>query len=183
MKLWIHTAANWWTPAPDQIEALARSFPGDGFVARLYPRSMVETVLGRKPARQYAFRAFTRNGESHLFVDETETPDSIAWLLGHELCHQEIAKQPRVKRMLDKGRPQDLDPAGDRFHEEDPEERRCDDRATRIVGYRTDRKWWRKRVLERTEHEPEGESYGEGHEGKDHGDSGDFEGYGADRIC
>jgi hypothetical protein len=113
----------------------------------LHPRSHANRVLG-KPKPPYAFRAFTRDGVSHIFIDGTETPQSLCWLIGHELTHQVIDKSPTVKAaMADaSSRPTGLDPAGDEFHNVDAEERFCDGVATNLVGKRLDRAWWRERV-------------------------------------
>jgi rhodanese-related sulfurtransferase len=149
MKLVVHPGAEAWRPSQEDLDKLARTFRGVDLDAHLWPRSAVRKVFGRR-SKPYAFRAFTRNSTSHLFVDGTETPKSIAWLLAHELCHQQVAKNPDLVEAFDDAQPIDLDPAGDQFHEVDAEERFCDGVATRIYGIRLDRAWWRNRVSNMT---------------------------------
>ena len=86
---------------------------------------------------------------SYVFVDPTETPDSVAWIIAHELSHQLVDEHPEVARMLDQAKTSEAHPASDRFHELDAEERLADGYATRLVGKRYDRSWWRKRAPER----------------------------------
>jgi hypothetical protein len=111
----------------------------------IWPRSMIDQVYG-KPSYPYAFRAVSRNNEAILFVDKTETPDSIAWLLAHELAHHLIFSKPSWREELLKKRPAHLDPSGDAFHALDPEELAADDIATKILGTRFNRAWWRRRT-------------------------------------
>lgn len=111
----------------------------------LWPRHMVDRVIGR-PTTPYEFRAFTRGDESHVFVDRTETPKSIAWLIAHELCHRMVNSSPTLSMAFDDAKPLALEASGDRFHEIDAEERFCDGIASRLLGYRQDRAWWRRRV-------------------------------------
>ena len=111
----------------------------------IWPRSMVEQILGRE-SKPYAFRAFTRGSDSHLFVDATETPKSIAWLTAHELTHQMVDRSPTVSEAFSDARAFDIDPAGDHFHDIDAEERFCDGVSSRLFGFRLDRDWWRERA-------------------------------------
>ncbi len=143
--LHVHPAAKAWAPRPPQMEALRRLFGKTKADVHIYPRSMANQILGRHAA-PYAFRGFTRGTDSYLFVDSTETPESIAWLMAHELCHRMVAETPTMKSAFTEAAPHDLDPAGDSFHDIDPEERFCDGIATNLLGYRQDREWWRKRT-------------------------------------
>lgn len=101
----------------------------------------------------YDVRAVSRGDGVHLLVDGTETSDSTGWLLAHELAHQLLARHPDAKRLMNLAR-SPLDPAGDFFHEEDPEERFADGLATRLLTQarrspqelRYDRAWWRQRT-------------------------------------
>lgn len=145
MLLRSHPLAALWSPPPDLRARLERRFPGESYVATLWPRCLVHDVTGR-PTEPYAFRAFTRGDESHLFVDATETPESIAWLLAHELSHQIVNGHPDAERLLAAGRPTDQDSASDVFHRVDPEELLADGIATNLFGRRLDRGWWRERV-------------------------------------
>jgi hypothetical protein len=106
---------------------------------------MVDQVIGRA-TKSYAFRAFTRGNNSHLFVDFTETPQSIGWLMGHELTHQDIKQNPSLTQAFADSKPKNIDPAGDIFHEIDAEERFCDGISSRLLGCRFDRAWWRQQI-------------------------------------
>jgi Zn-dependent peptidase ImmA (M78 family) len=144
----VHPDAMAWVPDPPELLALQKQFPDPNMHAQILPRSMANATLGRnKPP--YAFRAFTRDDTSYVFVDPTETRRSIAWLMAHELSHQVVHQHPEVLQMLDAARPNDIDPAGDLFHQVDPHERLCDGIATNLIGERLDRDWWRQRVEQR----------------------------------
>ncbi len=147
MKLYVHEEARPWVPVEADLAAL-QGFYGDRLPEGnlwLWPRRMAEQVLGRR-SKPYAFRAFTRGDESHVFVDGSETKQSIAFLMGHELCHQVVGRSPTLKTAFSDARPSGLGSAGDLFHQRDPEERFCDGISERILGYRFDRDWWRPRV-------------------------------------
>jgi len=147
LTITVHPEAKAWAPSERILTELRRRFPVDGIV-QVLPRRMVNQVHGQA-SRPYAFRAFTRGDTSYVFTDGTETPDSVAWVIAHELSHQLVDDHPEVAQMLDASKPQDLNPAGDRFHQVDAEERLADGYATRLVGKRYDRAWWRKRAPER----------------------------------
>lgn len=147
MKIYAHREASPWMPPEADLAGL-RSFYGEKVPDAkvwIWPRRMVDQILGRR-SKPYAFRAFTRGGDSHIFVDGSETPQSVAFLIGHELCHQLVDASPTVKEALNEARPPGLGRAGDLFHQRDPEERFCDGISERILGYRFDRDWWRTRV-------------------------------------
>jgi len=145
----VHPQAKAWVPAPPQMAAMRRLFKDVQATVHIYPRSMANKILGRH-AEPYAFRGFTRGTDSYLFVDPTETPRSIAWLMAHELSHRMVADTPTLKAAFTDARPHDVDPAGDHFHDIDPEERFCDGIATNLLGYRQDREWWRARTPKNT---------------------------------
>jgi hypothetical protein len=142
VKLVLHPGSEPWEPSPSDRAALDRKFPGDRFVGHLYPRRDADRVLGR-PSGRYAFRAFTRDGVSHVLVDKTETRRSIAWLLAHELSHQALHHANRKELFANQRGVGD--PASDQFHQTDAEELACDDVATALFGERLDRAWWRKK--------------------------------------
>ena len=141
----VHPNARAWVPREPQMGQIQKFFAKTEATVHILPRSMANIVLGRY-ADPYAFRGFTRGTDSYLFVDGTETDKSIAWLMAHELCHRMIDMSPTIKNALNEARPHDLDPKGDAFHDIDPAERFCDGIATNILGYRMDRRWWRKRT-------------------------------------
>ena len=145
-QLVVHPEAQRWVPSEAYLSKLGEYFP-DGKVS-LWPRRMTATILGR-PTVPYEFRAFTRNGEANVFVDPTETPQSIAWLMAHELCHQIVENSPTINAAFNDAKPVDMKPSSDEFHYVDAEERFCDGIATKLLGYRKDRAWWRKRVASR----------------------------------
>jgi hypothetical protein len=136
-----------WVRNSPCLRRVGEYFSDPSMVVHVYPRSMADQVLG-KPKPPYTYRAFTRDGQSYVFVDRTETPRSICWLIAHELTHQLIDKSPTVKAAMSdaSARRTNLDPAGDRFHQIDAEERFCDGIATNLVGARLDRDWWRQRT-------------------------------------
>lgn len=150
MKLLVHREAVPWTPSDEDLEVLQSFYKEKLPLAKawLWPRRMADQVLGRR-SRPYAFRAFTRGGDSHVFVDPSETRQSVTFLLGHELCHQLVAKSPTLQEAFADARPPGLARAGDLFHQRDPEERFCDGISERLLGYRFDRDWWRQRVGQR----------------------------------
>lgn len=106
------------------------------------------------PVDPWSFRAWSRDGVAHLFVDRTETPASAAWLLVHELAHLDLVGAPLLRRAY-RGLPR---PSGylstDEGHEAHPEEQLANLVADRILpqlGYsagRYDRLWWRRRVCQ-----------------------------------
>lgn len=145
MQLVVHPGAVPWAPAPEDQLLLQLQFPSPDQVLHLHPRSEVDRVHGTS-SPPYAFRAFTRGRVSHIFVDDTETPESIAWLAAHELTHSALRDRPDLREVLQAHRPEGLHPTGDAFHELDPEELYADQIATDLFGVRLDRAWWRTRA-------------------------------------
>lgn len=155
IKFAIHKDVRGWVPSGENLRKLREYFESpamqaamgsDSLTVSYWPRVLASDILKRK-VEPYAFRAVTRDGaESVVFCDETETPLSIAWLTAHELAHQVVAHTPTLKAAFEDTKPQDLDPATDRYHQVDPGERFADGVATRIFRQRLDRDWWRERV-------------------------------------
>jgi hypothetical protein len=147
ITLQIDPATTAWRPDDATLAKIGRIVSDDTNVTvRIWPRSLIGQVTGRAYLEPYAFRARNVGGTMiDLFADRTETRESVAWLLAHELAHSRLAAFPEVRHELQQARPRS-DPASDHFHKVDPEERYCDGIATRIVGARLDREWWRKRV-------------------------------------
>lgn len=147
----VHRDARPWLPSEDDLDRLRGHFPFPDVTVKLWPRREVDRVLGRRTT-PYAFRAVSQGSTTDIFVDDTETPASIAWLLAHELGHHRVKRLPEIKTILEVTRADDADRSGqsDRFHELDPEERLVDGLATTILGTRYDRTWWRARTKERT---------------------------------
>jgi hypothetical protein len=124
-----------------------------------WPRSQVREVWRKThgselPVRPYSFRAWSSGGAAHLFVDDTETPESIRWLLLHELAHLDLVSSPLLARAY-RGvkRPANYLTSDD-AHEANPEEQMAnfvaDQLAPRLgIPAGLDRRWWRKRVESR----------------------------------
>lgn len=108
------------------------------------------------------FRAWSEHDTKTIIIfdDETETGDSLFWLLVHELAHLEIrtskwlltytALDCETKKIIEGlGKPLGgylkLIRENDDMHESDPEEAFCNRIATAIAGGFYGRKWWRDR--------------------------------------
>lgn len=143
--LHVHPEAQPWVPEASDLERMRSFFRFNDMRAHLLPRRMANQVLGMKK-KPYAFRAFTRGNDSYVFVDPTETKKSTAWILSHELAHQMVDRTPVLEQAFDDATVHGPDRAGDHFHEVDPEERFADGIATRLIGPRLDRTWWRERT-------------------------------------
>jgi hypothetical protein len=147
VRILVHPEARAWVPTRvDQEKILAYFGPKiDSGTVRILPRSLANQVLGRELA-PYSFRAFTRDGVSNVFVDRTETPQSVAFLIAHELTHQAVDGSPTLEAAFADARmPRDT-PWSDRFHHVDAEERFCDGVAGKLLGTWFDREWWRART-------------------------------------
>lgn len=143
-RLEVSPGAEPWAPSPAVLRILREAYPFPGAVVRLMPRSLAQR---EKPgSRPFSFRAYTGDSVTRVFVDATETPASIAWLVAHELGHHRVARDPGLRRSLRQARPRGVDPASDTYHHLDPEERYADGLATALMGTRLDRDWWRRRV-------------------------------------
>mgnify|MGYP001573989824 CR=1 FL=1 len=143
----VHPEAKGWIPSPEDRNVLSGAFPFSDVVVRLWPRRLIERVTGLRHD-PYSFRAVSRPSErtADLFVDGTETPRSVAWLLAHELAHHRVSREPCLRDALRAAAPTDVDRASDVYHQVDPEERYADGVATRLFGERLDRDAWRERV-------------------------------------
>jgi hypothetical protein len=125
----------------------------------IYPRRMVREVWNHEmegrvfDLKPYAFRAFARNNNIVIFDDSTETPQSILWLLLHEVGHIYVTRTPKLRKQF---RSVSL-PAGyltsDSAHESAPEEQfanmMADQWFKEFAGHSGSyhRIWWRNRVL------------------------------------
>ena len=151
-----------WVPSFDDLADLACSLTNDVQV-EVYPRNQVARVWAQEnggaalPVDPYAFRAFAKGRRALLFVDPTETKDSVLWLLVHELTHLEL---PQSRLLHEVYRNRERDPAylhSDEAHEADLEERFANQIADVMMarfGRPTglDRRWWRKRVQSMLSH-------------------------------
>ena len=126
---------------------------------RIFPRRMVHTIWNYEqpgvpfPPKEYAFRAFPRGSNITIFDDQTETMDSLSWLLLHELAHVWVTRNNDL-RMQFRGIEK---PSGyltsDSAHESSPEEQFANMMADQWFQEWHKRQgsfhrlWWRKRVL------------------------------------
>jgi hypothetical protein len=151
-----------WVPSPDDLADLACSLTND-VVVEIHPRADVDRVWADEhegaalPVDRYAFRAFANGRRAVLFVDASETRDSVLWLLVHELTHLEL---PQSRLLEEVYRNRERDPAylhSDEAHEADLEERFANQIADAMmarIGRPTglDRRWWRSRVQRMSGH-------------------------------
>jgi hypothetical protein len=151
-----------WVPEPDHLADLACSLTDDVNV-EIYPRADVARVWATEhqgaamPVDRYAFRAFAKGRRAILFVDSTETRDSVLWLLVHELTHLEL---PHSRLLFEVYRNRERHPdylKSDEAHEADLEEQFANqiadammERLGRPTGLH--RTWWRERVQRMSPH-------------------------------
>lgn len=142
----------------NKMISFAVSKVGGNVNIRLYPRRMVKTVWAwERPGsvydlRPYAFRAFARKETISIFDDDTETADSLLWLLLHEIAHIWVTRTPKLRRQF-RNRPK---PKGyltdDAAHESSPEEQFANMMADQWFHEFSKRHgsfhrlWWRKQV-------------------------------------
>jgi hypothetical protein len=125
--------------------------PGPEFLADVGRRAAPGTTLifrRRPPGKGHGYRAVAeRNGTVLLYVDETETKDSVKWLVLHELAHILVTAQPTLAETLrSQPRPSGY-PKDDAAHEAVIEEQVANayaDLLAPVPGL--DRRWWRKRT-------------------------------------
>jgi hypothetical protein len=134
-----------YVPEPEWLARTGRIAPPGTLVVFI---RRPEAPLGKK----YPYRAVATprpgGGTSiRLFVDETETKDSVKWLLLHELAHALVTAQPTLAETLRaEPRPPGY-PHNDDAHEAVFEERLANafaDRHAPVPGL--DRRWWRART-------------------------------------
>jgi len=113
------------------------------------------------------FRAFcgVEDDEIFIFVDDSEITNSIQWLVIHELIHRAILsnrllyfymyslKERYVKNTLGYNNIQDyrknlILKCKDEIHENEPEEKFCNEVATVLCSGNYGRAWWRKRHIQ-----------------------------------
>ena len=103
------------------------------------------------PGGSHGFRAYTRGRVVKLFVDPTETRDSVLWLLHHELAHVGVTQTPGLVSSLRRAPRPPGYPNDDDAHESHPEERHANAVADAWMSLRgrpqgLDRRWWRSQV-------------------------------------
>jgi len=137
-----------WMPTPSWLAGVGRMAP-PGTTLEFIRRP--EHPLGKKyPYRAVAERRGGDRTDIRIFVDETETPDSVKWLVLHELAHVLVTAQPTLAETLRaQPRPSGY-PHDDDAHEAVLEEQVANafaDKHAPTPGL--DRRWWRQRVKER----------------------------------
>jgi len=153
----VRPGAEPWAPRPDVVSRLSVLFPGEDAIVEILPRSMVErawvTAHGNAwpfPGR-HPFRAWARDQQVRIFVDGTETPESVTWLMLHELAHVALRRQPYLDlayRSIPRPKGYVVD---DEAHESYPEEQVANQVADAISAHfglplGLNRHWWRERV-------------------------------------
>ncbi len=152
-----HPSTEPWLPRAAAMDELAGLLAGDVRV-HVHRRADVDRVWRDShggqplPVSPWAFRAWARGPVVRVFVDETETPASTAWLLLHELAHVALGGAPYLAAAY-RRRPK---PPGylahDDVHEAWPEEQLANHVATEllpVLGHPSgdySRRWWRRRV-------------------------------------
>lgn len=111
---------------------------------------------GATPPPYYGFRGWSDYYQGHiiLLADDTEIPESLTWLLLHELGHIACRHIPMIDQAWDAANTAAnyvYDWADDDAHEACVEEQFVNRLATIYVGKSYDRRWWRQRVREVTE--------------------------------
>lgn len=147
---------------PKWIQDIRHWFPVQKGVVHFFSRRVAETLLwmqqwdaghGVFPDSPYSYRGWCRAwaGEIVILVDETETINSVQWLVLHELGHLACNNAKLLDTAMDKANEQ----AGrtvyewkdDVGHEADSEEQLVNKVATAHMGGKEyARPWWRPRV-------------------------------------
>lgn len=145
------------------LDRLKNGFPNTYGVVQFFPRRVAETVAWQQqweqhrgrglPIEPYSYRGWCRwsTGEILILVDEIETPDSLQWIVLHELGHLSVGNAHFVNHAMDRenrneGR-EHYEWKDDAGHEADSEERLVNRVATAYMGGREyARPWWRERV-------------------------------------
>ena len=131
---------------------------GNKLKIRIFPRRMVKTVWNHeKPDtpwlnKEYAFRAFARGSKISLFDDDTETSESLIWLLFHEIAHVCVSRTPKLRNHFRTMKKPQGYLTSDAAHESSPEEQFANMMANqwfkefygKSKSYH--RLWWRKQV-------------------------------------
>ena len=120
-------------------------------LSHIVPQGCVVT-FERRSNRKYLYRAVAdRNLAIRVLVDETETPESVKWLLLHEMFHARVTATPHVaKELRSEPRPPGY-PLDDDAHEALMEEQLANEYANLLAprfGTQPglDRRWWRSRT-------------------------------------
>jgi len=138
-----------WVPGPEWL----------AWAGRFVPPHTVVTFARRKEGpreNKYGWRAVaerpngTKGTRILVLVDETETRDSVKWLLLHEFAHALVTDTPTLAETLRAEKRPNGYPHDDDAHEAVFEEGLANafaDRLAPVPGL--DRRWWRARVKAR----------------------------------
>jgi hypothetical protein len=153
----IHPGAEAWAPDSRFMDSLGTWAPPNT-VIHLHPRSDIRKYFAkdnpheRFPSKPYPFRAWNApHKQIRMFVDETETPDSVKWGILHEVGHSFVTHTPGLNRLRKIPKPLNY-ATSDKAHAAVPEEQFCNAFADHLApmmgvqGRGYDRAWWRKRV-------------------------------------
>ena len=145
-----------WLPAEATLTSV-RKYLSRRTVVHLLPRRALAETFAREIGHPlvgslYQLRAWSlkSRGEAWVFADQTETRDSVLWVLLHELAHLDLVGAGLLQAAVEAPRTAAYDT--DEGHEADPEERLANQVATALLGQLTgrsqalDRRWWRARV-------------------------------------
>jgi hypothetical protein len=149
----VHEGAEAWAPTSRFMDYVG-SIAWPGTEVHLHPRKDVKRIFkkdnpyDRFPAKPYAFRAWNVSGKDRIriFVDETETPESVEWMVLHELGHSVVTHTPSLRYLRSIPKPANY-ATSDEAHASVPEEQWCNayaDKRARIP--KLDRHWWRRRM-------------------------------------
>jgi hypothetical protein len=129
-----------WLPEPEWFDQ----------ITMLVPSGQTVEFRLREPKDGYAYRGFHRGSYTLILVDLTETPDSVKWLLLHEMGHAAIDGAPYAAALRAIPKPPGY-PLNDDAHEACLEEQLANETADRwsimlggVPGL--GRRWWRERV-------------------------------------
>ncbi len=130
-----------WVPEPSWLYWLGQQVPPGQ-----------ELYFEKRPARSdFYYRAANRGKETTVYVDEHETPESVKWLLLHEMTHANISAAPQLAAVIrSKPKPANYK-TDDDAHESVWEEQianGCADWIGARIGVPSglNRRWWRQRV-------------------------------------
>ena len=157
LNMFCHVDATDWCPHGDVVQMLSQFFTKEVNI-EIYPRYLVNTVWEKDHPCEtydkdyYAFRAYAGKDYCKIFVDETETKDSVLWVMLHELAHIALASSPFLFKGYRHLTPDDYH-CSDEAHERDPEEQMANSIAMSwmdMLGYgrvNYPRHWWRERTM------------------------------------
>jgi len=129
---------------------------GGKLAIRIFPRHMIKEVWNYdKPEesfhfKEYAFRAFANGDIITIFDDETEVPDSLFWILLHEVGHVLVT---RTTALSEQFRPMQVNRTRYSDNENGPEEQfanlMADTWYKEFNGTPNSfhRLWWKQRIV------------------------------------